>query len=141
MDLISIDDLTDAQIERLIDRALALHSQVGRSVGGLEGRLVFHVFYENSTRTLMSFATAGHRLGASVVTLPVEQSSVQKGETLEDTARTLNAMRPDALVIRHKENGAPAARKSRFQWRSRWEMLCGRRKCGLESAASCRCGA
>src|SRR5438445_9613117 len=57
----------------------------------------------------MSFATAAHRLGASAITLSVERSSVQKGETLEDTARTLNAMRPDALVIRHRENGAPAA--------------------------------
>jgi aspartate carbamoyltransferase catalytic subunit len=75
----------------------------------LHGKTLFNLFYENSTRTLMSFATAGHRLGASVVTLPVEQSSVKKGETLEDTARTLNAMRPDALVIRHQENGAPAA--------------------------------
>ncbi|HZB70011.1 MAG TPA: aspartate carbamoyltransferase catalytic subunit, partial [Sphingomicrobium sp.] len=55
------------------------------------------------------FATATHRLGGSAVTLPVEQSSVKKGETIEDTARTLNAMRPDALVIRHQENGAPAA--------------------------------
>jgi aspartate carbamoyltransferase catalytic subunit len=57
----------------------------------------------------MSFATAAHRLGAAVVTLPIEQSSVKKGETLEDTARTLNAMRPDALVIRHRENGSAAA--------------------------------
>ena len=57
----------------------------------------------------MSFATAAHRLGAAPLTLPVEQSSIKKGETLEDTARTLNAMRPDALVIRHRENGAPAA--------------------------------
>ena len=54
----------------------------------------------------MSFSTAAHRLGASVVTLPVEHSSVKKGETLEDTAATLNAMRPDALVIRHRVNGA-----------------------------------
>jgi len=57
----------------------------------------------------MSFATAAHRLGASAISLSVERSSVQKGETLEDTARTLNAMRPDALVVRHRENGAPAA--------------------------------
>jgi len=60
----------------------------------------------------MSFATASHRLGASVVTLPVQQSSVKKGETLEDTARTLNAMHPDVLVIRHGENDAPAAAAS-----------------------------
>jgi aspartate carbamoyltransferase catalytic subunit len=56
----------------------------------------------------MSFATAAHRLGASALSLSVEHSSVKKGETLEDTATTLNAMRPDALVIRHRENGAPA---------------------------------
>jgi aspartate carbamoyltransferase catalytic subunit len=56
----------------------------------------------------MSFATAAHRLGASALSLSVEHSSVKKGETLEDTAATLNAMRPDALVIRHRENGAPA---------------------------------
>ena len=55
----------------------------------------------------MSFATAAHRLGASAISLSVERSSVTKGETLEDTARTLNAMRPDALVIRHRDNGAP----------------------------------
>jgi aspartate carbamoyltransferase catalytic subunit len=57
----------------------------------------------------MSFATAAHRLGAAPVFLPVEQSSIKKGETFEDTARTLNAMRPDVLVIRHRENGAPSA--------------------------------
>jgi aspartate carbamoyltransferase catalytic subunit len=55
----------------------------------------------------MSFATAAHRLGASAIGLSVEHSSVKKGETLEDTASTLNAMRPDSLVIRHRENGAP----------------------------------
>ena len=75
----------------------------------LKGKIVFNVFYENSTRTAMSFATATHRLGAASIPLSVEHSSVKKGETLEDTARTLNAMRPDALVIRHRENGAPAA--------------------------------
>ena len=109
MDLLSIDNLTDAEIGHLLDRALALHGDRGRTVSGLDGKIVFNLFYENSTRTLMSFAAATHRLGASAITLPVEQSSVKKGETLEDTARTLNAMSPDALVIRHRENGAPAA--------------------------------
>jgi aspartate carbamoyltransferase catalytic subunit len=109
VDLLSIDSLTDNQIGQIIDRALAIHARPGATVGGLDGRIVFNLFYENSTRTLMSFATATHRLGASAITLPVEQSSVKKGETLEDTARTLNAMHPDALVIRHRENGAPAA--------------------------------
>jgi aspartate carbamoyltransferase catalytic subunit len=109
VDLLSIDNLTDAQVTSIIDRALALHGQAGRTIGGLDGKIVFHLFHENSTRTLMSFATAAHRLGASTITLPLEQSSVKKGETLEDTARTLNAMHPDAVVIRHRENGAPAA--------------------------------
>jgi aspartate carbamoyltransferase catalytic subunit len=110
VDLISIDNLTDAQIAEILDSAdryLDDWRSTNRSGDDrLKGRIVFNLFYENSTRTLMSFSTAAHRLGASVVTLPVEQSSVKKGETLEDTARTLNAMRPDALVIRHRENGA-----------------------------------
>ena len=110
MDLLSIDSLNDAQLADLLERARYWFNEnrQGDRHPNLAGKLVFNVFYENSTRTLMSFATAAHRLGASVVTLPVEQSSVKKGETLEDTARTLGAMRPDALVIRHRENGAPA---------------------------------
>jgi aspartate carbamoyltransferase catalytic subunit len=111
VDLLSIDSLTDVQISGLLDRATAFFAsnRDGRSSEALRGRIVFNVFYENSTRTAMSFATAAHRLGASAISLSVEHSSVKKGETLEDTARTLNAMRPDALVIRHRENGAPAA--------------------------------
>ena len=110
MDLISIDSLSDGQIASILDRAEHWfgENRAGRSSDRLKGKLLFNVFYENSTRTLMSFATATHRLGATALTLPVEQSSVRKGETLEDTARTLNAMRPDLLVIRHGANGAPA---------------------------------
>ena len=109
MDLLSIDSLTDQQIAAILDRAEHLFSanRAGRSSEQLRGKIVFNLFYENSTRTAMSFAAA-HRLGASAIALSVEHSSVKKGETLEDTARTLNAMRPDALVIRHRENGAPA---------------------------------
>jgi aspartate carbamoyltransferase catalytic subunit len=110
VDLLSIDSLTDWQIRELLDRADVWFEE-NRSATinpqTLQGRIVFNVFYENSTRTAMSFATAAHRLGASAIALSVERSSVAKGETLEDTARTLNAMRPDALVIRHRENGAP----------------------------------
>jgi aspartate carbamoyltransferase catalytic subunit len=111
VDLLSIDSLSDAQVATILDRAeyWFTENRAGNSSDLLKGKTLFNLFYENSTRTLMSFATAGHRLGASVVTLPVEQSSVKKGETLEDTARTLNAMRPDVLVMRHQENGAPAA--------------------------------
>ena len=111
MDLLSIDSLTDDQIAHLLDRAQRLFEDdrsTTKPVPTELRRIVFNLFYENSTRTLMSFSTAAHRLGAAVVTLPVEHSSVKKGETLEDTAATLNAMRPDALVIRHRENGAAA---------------------------------
>jgi aspartate carbamoyltransferase catalytic subunit len=109
VDLLSIDSLTGQQIADILDRADQFFSdnRAGRPNAGLAGRIVFNVFYENSTRTAMSFATAAHRLGASAISLSVERSSVAKGESLEDTARTLNAMRPDALVIRHRENGAP----------------------------------
>ena len=111
MDLLSIDSLGDDQIATILDRA-DVHFAANRArqaSSALTGRVVFNLFYENSTRTAMSFATAAHRLGAAPVFLPVEQSSIKKGETFEDTARTLNAMRPDALIIRHRENGAPAA--------------------------------
>ena len=108
VDLIAIDDLSNDQLEWLLDRAILLDKDAEAARTPLAGRIVFNLFFENSTRTLMSFATAAHRLGASVVTLPVEQSSVKKGETLDDTARTLDAMRPDALVIRHSVSGAPA---------------------------------
>lgn len=109
MDLLSIDSLSDEQIGAILDRAEQLYSAKFEADPVLGGKIVFNLFYENSTRTLMSFSTAAHRLGASVITLPVEHSSVKKGETLQDTAATLNAMRPDGLVIRHRDNGAPAA--------------------------------
>jgi len=111
VDLLSIDSLNDAQIATLLDRAdhWFAENRAGHAGDQLKGKVVFNLFYENSTRTAMSFATAAHRLGAAPLFLPVEQSSIKKGETFEDTARTLNAMRPDALVIRHRENGAPAA--------------------------------
>jgi aspartate carbamoyltransferase catalytic subunit len=111
VNLVSIDSLSDAQIEQLLLRGENwFRSNRCTSRGAtkdLHNKLVFNLFYENSTRTAMSFAAAAHRLGAAPVFLPVEQSSVKKGETFEDTARTLNAMRPDCIVIRHRENGAP----------------------------------
>jgi len=111
VNLISIDSLSDAQIERILDRGQRWFEYNRSDSRGedksLHDKLVFNLFYENSTRTAMSFAAAAHRLGASPVFLPVEQSSIKKGETFDDTARTLNAMRPDVIVIRHRENGAP----------------------------------
>jgi len=111
VDILSIDALSDGEIAEILERSAQFFAgnRGRRSAERLHGKIVFNLFYENSTRTAMSFATAAHRLGASAISLSVERSSVQKGETLEDTARTLNAMRPDALVIRHRENGAPAA--------------------------------
>ncbi|MEA3063570.1 MAG: aspartate carbamoyltransferase catalytic subunit [Sphingomonadales bacterium] len=73
----------------------------------LAGLTQFNVFFENSTRTLFSFEVAGKRLGAQVSNFHTAGSSVHKGETLIDTALTLNAMRPDVMVIRHSETGAP----------------------------------
>jgi aspartate carbamoyltransferase catalytic subunit len=112
VDLISIDSLSDGQIETILDRGERWFEYNRSNSRGqdksLHDKLVFNLFYENSTRTAMSFATAAHRLGASPVFLPVEQSSIKKGETFDDTARTLNAMRPDVVVVRHRENGAPA---------------------------------
>jgi aspartate carbamoyltransferase catalytic subunit len=110
VDLLSIDSLSDAQIGRILDRGehWFAENRAGRAGIVLQGRLIFNLFYENSTRTAMSFATAAHRLGATPLSLSVEHSSVKKGETLEDTARTLGAMRPDGLIIRHRDNCAPA---------------------------------
>nr|WP_294850217.1 aspartate carbamoyltransferase catalytic subunit [uncultured Sphingomonas sp.] len=110
MHLISIDDLSDAQIDKLLSSAdrYAEANRNRETFTTLAGRTVFNVFYENSTRTAMSFAAAAARLGAQPLTLSVEHSSVKKGETLADTALTLDAMRPDVLVVRHRDDGAVA---------------------------------
>jgi len=111
MHLLSIDDLSDGQIAAILDegeRWFTYNRQPRRNDHRLDGLTIVNAFFENSTRTLLSFEIAANRLGAQVVTMQVEHSSIKKGETLEDTARTLNAMRPDALVIRHGTSGAPA---------------------------------
>ena len=72
----------------------------------MSGLTIINAFFENSTRTLLSFEIAGKRLGADVVNMHAAQSSVKKGETLIDTAITLNAMHADAIVIRHGSSGA-----------------------------------
>ncbi|WP_269513416.1 aspartate carbamoyltransferase catalytic subunit [Brevundimonas subvibrioides] len=93
-------DLADVFVD------LNRESTKGRDL--LRGRTVLNLFFENSTRTSSSFEIAAKRLGADVVTMPVQASSVKKGETLIDTAVTLNAMRPDILVVRHSASGAAA---------------------------------
>jgi aspartate carbamoyltransferase catalytic subunit len=110
MHLLSIDSLSDDDIAAILDegeRWFAYNREPRRNDHRLDGLTIVNAFFENSTRTLLSFEIAANRLGAQVVTMQVEHSSIKKGETLEDTARTLNAMRPDALVIRHGISGAP----------------------------------
>ncbi len=110
MHLLSIDSLDDGTIATILSegqRWFDYNRSARRNDHRLDGLTILNAFFENSTRTLLSFEIAANRLGAQVVTMQVEMSSIKKGETLEDTARTLNAMRPDAMVIRHGRSGAP----------------------------------
>jgi aspartate carbamoyltransferase catalytic subunit len=109
--LLGIQMLSPADIELLLERAeaaIAISRQPEKKTATLRGRTQINLFYEASTRTQSSFELAGKRLGADVMNMAVASSSVKKGETLIDTAMTLNAMRPDILVIRHQSAGAAA---------------------------------
>ncbi|MGN6538634.1 MAG: aspartate carbamoyltransferase catalytic subunit [Mesorhizobium sp.] len=109
--LLGIAPLSPADIELLLeraDRAVAISRQPEKKTTTLRGRTQINLFYEASTRTQSSFELAGKRLGADVMNMSVASSSVKKGETLVDTAMTLNAMRPDILIIRHQSAGAAA---------------------------------
>ena len=109
--LLGINGLSPVDIELLLDRAddaVALSRQQEKKSASLRGRTQINLFYEASTRTQSSFELAGKRLGADVMNMAVASSAVKKGETLIDTAMTLNAMRPDILVIRHASAGAAA---------------------------------
>jgi aspartate carbamoyltransferase catalytic subunit len=107
--LLSIADLTQGDIERLLATARSFaHSQErdNKKLPTLRGRLILNVFYESSTRTSSSFELAAKRLSADTMTLKAVGSSVDKGESLKDTALTLSAYDPDVIVIRHPEVGA-----------------------------------
>jgi len=109
--LLGIGELSPPDIEMLLDRAdaaVALSRQSEKKTSTLRGRTQINLFFEASTRTQSSFELAGKRLGADVMNMSVASSSVKKGETLIDTAMTLNAMRPDILIIRHQSAGAAA---------------------------------
>ncbi|MBL8578636.1 MAG: aspartate carbamoyltransferase catalytic subunit [Mesorhizobium sp.] len=109
--LLGIGDLSPPDIELLLDRAdaaVSISRQSEKKTSTLRGRTQINLFYEASTRTQSSFELAGKRLGADVMNMSVASSSVKKGETLIDTAITLNAMRPDILIIRHQSAGAAA---------------------------------
>ena len=108
-DLLGIGRLERHEILFLLAEAqqwVQFSRQASKHADLLAGLTVINAFFENSTRTLLSFEIAGKRLGADVVNMHAAQSSVKKGETLIDTAITLNAMRPDAIVIRHGSSGA-----------------------------------
>lgn len=109
--LLGIAGLQPHEILFLLDeseRWVAMNRQASKHDSRLAGLTQINAFFENSTRTLLSFEIAGKRLGADVVNMHAAQSSVKKGETLIDTAITLNAMRADVLVIRHGSSGAVA---------------------------------
>lgn len=102
--LLGIEGLSPTHINALLDVAEGYVGVKRKTL--LKGLTQVNLFFENSTRTLMSFEVAGKRLGADTVSLPISASSIKKGETLLDTALTMNAMQPDVLVVRHGESGA-----------------------------------
>jgi len=101
---LSVDEIT--ALLNLGEEYVALGRAKEKKSPLLKGRTVINLFYEPSTRTQSSFELAGKRLGADVMNMSVGSSSVTKGETLIDTATTLNAMRPDILIVRHQSSGA-----------------------------------
>jgi aspartate carbamoyltransferase catalytic subunit len=107
--LLGIEGLQPLEIEALLDLAeeqVEVSRQVEKKKSTLRGRTQINLFFEPSTRTQSSFEIAGKRLGADVMNMSVASSSVKKGETLIDTAATLNAMRPDIIIVRHHAAGA-----------------------------------
>jgi aspartate carbamoyltransferase catalytic subunit len=107
--LLGIEGLSRPEILALLEmaeNAIEVSRQVEKKSSKLRGRTQINLFYESSTRTQASFEIAGKRLGADVMNMSVAQSSEKKGETLIDTAMTLNAMRPDIIVVRHAQAGA-----------------------------------
>lgn len=109
--MLSITDLERDEIAEILDAAESFE-EIGereiKKVPALRGRTVVNLFYESSTRTRVSFELAAKRLSADVINVSASASSVQKGESLRDTARTLLAMGADAIVLRHPAAGAPA---------------------------------
>ena len=107
--LLTCEELNASEISALLDladKAADNNRQINKKRDVLRGRTLINLFFEASTRTQSSFELAGKRLGADVMNMNMSASSMQKGETLIDTAMTLNAMRPDILVVRHHAAGA-----------------------------------
>ncbi len=108
--LLSMRDLTTEDVVHILDTAESFRevgTRVIKKVPALRGRTIVNLFYENSTRTRISFELAAKRLSADVINFATGSSSVTKGESLKDTALTLQAMGADAIVIRHSSSGSP----------------------------------
>jgi aspartate carbamoyltransferase catalytic subunit len=109
-DLLAIEDLAREDLERILETAKHMQ-EVGKRevkrVPTLRGRTIINLFFESSTRTRTSFEIAGKRLSADVINFSAESSSLSKSESILDTARTLDAMAPDAVIVRHKVAGVP----------------------------------
>ena len=111
-DLLGIENLERGDIERILQTAVHMR-EVGerevKKVPTLRGRTIVNLFFESSTRTRASFEIAGKRLSADVVNFSPSASSMKKSESILDTARTLDAMDPDAVIVRHEVAGVPKA--------------------------------
>ena len=110
---------SEAQLTRILDTAVQFRTVSKRAVKKvptLRGRTVIMAFFENSTRTKLSFEVAAKRLSADVISFSAATSSSKKGETLLDTAKNLDAMSPDAMVLRHSQTGAPHLLANHFDW-------------------------
>jgi len=116
--VLDLDDFSEAEIIDVLDAATSMKEVLGRSVPQvpiLRGRTVVNVFYEESTRTRMSFELAARTLSAATMSMTAKGSSVEKGESLIDTIRTIQALGADIIVIRHGESGAPYLAAQHFK--------------------------
>ena len=106
--LVETADLTKKEIEHILDESkkyITFNKRKIKKINVLEGRTIFNLFFEDSTRTRTSFEVAAKRLGADLINVVVKDSSINKGETLLDTMTTINSMNPDVLIVRHPEEG------------------------------------
>ena len=105
--ILSIKDLSIKDITDILTKAEIFLNKRNKKKNSFSNKNIINLFFEDSTRTLTSFELAGKQLGASVINMSIATSSIKKGETLIDTAMTLNAMDPDILIVRHNMSGVP----------------------------------
>ena len=105
--ILSIKDLSIKDVTDILTKAEKFLNKKNKKKNSFSNKNIINLFFEDSTRTLTSFELAGKQLGASVINMSIATSSIKKGETLIDTAMTLNAMDPDILIVRHNMSGVP----------------------------------